>query len=57
LKVFDVLGKEVAVLVNEQKTPGRYSVTLNGEILSSGVYFYRLLSSSFVETIKFILMK
>jgi beta-lactamase superfamily II metal-dependent hydrolase len=42
LKVFDVLGQEVATLVNEDKKAGRYEVEFNGSKLSSGVYFYRL---------------
>ncbi|GAB4288094.1 MAG: hypothetical protein Kow0098_05400 [Ignavibacteriaceae bacterium] len=42
LKVFDLLGIEVAVLVNEEKYPGKYSVEFNGESFSSGVYFYKL---------------
>ena len=42
LKVFDVLGQEVATLVNEDKKAGRYEVELDGSKLSSGVYFYRL---------------
>ncbi len=42
LKVFDVLGKEVATLVNETMQPGTYSVRFDGSTLSSGVYYYRL---------------
>ncbi len=57
LKVFDMLGREVATLVNEKKVAGNYSVTFNGNALSSGVYFYQLRSGSFVETKKLTLMK
>jgi len=57
LKVFDVLGNEVATLVNEPKAPGVYTVQFNGGNLTSGVYFYKLQSGSFVQTKKFILMK
>jgi len=57
LKVYDVLGKEVATLVNEFKNTGSYAVSFNAESLSSGVYFYRLQAGSFVETKKMILLK
>lgn len=57
LKVYDMLGREAAALVNEEKTPGNYEVKFNGSNLSSGVYFYRLQSGSFSETKKFVLMK
>ena len=42
LRVFDLLGREVAVLVNESKTPGSYAVTFNASGLASGVYLYRI---------------
>jgi hypothetical protein len=45
LKVYDVLGREVATLVNEQKSAGEYKVTFDGSRLSSGVYFYKLVAS------------
>jgi len=57
LKVYDVLGREVAVLVNEQKSAGSYEVEFNGGKLSSGVYFYQLRAGSFVSTKKFVLLK
>ncbi|MDE3057243.1 MAG: phosphodiester glycosidase family protein [Bacteroidota bacterium] len=57
LKVYDVLGREVATLVNEQKSPGTYEVQFDGSRLSSGVYFYRLTAGNFVDTKKFVLMK
>ncbi len=57
LKVYDMLGREVSTLVNEEKAPGNYEVKFNGSNLSSGVYFYRLQSGSFNETKKFVLMK
>ena len=44
LKVFDVTGKEIAILVNEKMQPGSYEVTFDGSKLSSGTYFYRLTS-------------
>ena len=57
LKVYDVLGKEIATLVNEEKPAGNYEVKFNASSLSSGVYFYKLQSGSFVQTKKMILMK
>ena len=57
LKVFDVLGKEVATLVNEVKNPGSYTVDFDGASLSSGVYFYRLETNGFVATKKMMLIK
>jgi hypothetical protein len=61
LKVFDVLGREVAGLVNEERPAGRYTVSWGVQALPSGVYFYRLeaknSTQSFVETRKMILLK
>ncbi|MCK9279347.1 MAG: T9SS type A sorting domain-containing protein [Melioribacteraceae bacterium] len=57
LKVFDILGREVSTLINEIQTPGNHKVNFDGKYLSSGVYFYRLTSGSFVSTKKFILIK
>lgn len=57
LKVYDILGNEVATLVDEYKTAGSYEVEFNASKLSSGVYFYRLQSGNFSETKKLILMK
>jgi len=57
LKVYDLLGCEVAVLVNEQKPAGTYSVQWNAIGMSSGIYFYRLQAGSFAETKKLVLMK
>jgi hypothetical protein len=57
LKVYDVLGKKVATLVNEIKEPGEYEVEWNASKLSSGVYFYRLKAGSFIQTNKMILNK
>lgn len=62
LKVYDVLGNEVATLVNEEKPVGSYeidfSVGQNSILsLSSGIYFYRLQAGSFVETKKMVLLK
>jgi len=57
LKVYDMLGKEVAILVNEEKPVGSYEVEFNGSRIPSGIYFYQLQSGSFVETKKLILVK
>jgi len=57
LVVYDLLGREVAVLVNERKAPGHYEVTFDARGLASGVYIYRLTAGSFVQTRKMILMK
>ena len=57
LKIYDVLGNEIATLVNEVKMPGNYHVGFDGSKLSSGVYFYQLRSGGFVATRKSILMK
>jgi hypothetical protein len=57
LKVFDLLGREVATLVDEYKPAGRYEVEVNAGDLPSGVYFYTLQAGSFTATKKFILMK
>ncbi len=57
LKVYDQLGKEIAVLVNEKKSAGSYQYIFNANNLSSGIYFYKLESENFLETKKMILMK
>jgi hypothetical protein len=57
LKMFDMLGKEVAVLVNEHLAPGTYEATFDGSNLPSGVYFCRLQSGTYLETRKVVLQK
>jgi len=57
LKVFDLLGREIATLVNEQLAPGTYEVTFDGNNYSSGIYFYQLKTNDFCETKKLILLK
>jgi hypothetical protein len=57
LKVFDILGKEVATLVNEELSAGTYEATFDASGLTSGIYFYRLEAGSFVETRKMIYLK
>jgi hypothetical protein len=57
LKVLDVLGREVATLVNEVKQPGMHSVQWNARGISSGVFFYRLQAGSFFDTKKMLVIK
>jgi hypothetical protein len=65
LKVFDVLGREVATLVNENKNSGSYEIEFNGSKLPSGMYFYRLYAHpadakqtrDFVQTKKLLLLR
>ena len=57
LKVFDILGREVATLVNEQKQAGTYSTTWDASHLSGGVYLYRLQAGDFTETKRLVLLK
>jgi len=55
--VYDLTGREVQTLVNESLKPGTYETSFDGSQLSSGVYFYRMETSSFVETKKMLLIK
>jgi hypothetical protein len=57
LKVYDILGKEVTTLVNEQLKPGSYEVEFNGTNYPSGVYFYELRAGNYYETKKMVLVK
>jgi hypothetical protein len=57
LKVYDVLGDEVATLVNEEKPAGNYEISFDASKLSSGVYFYQIQAGNFVETKKMILIR
>jgi minor extracellular serine protease Vpr len=57
LAVYDLLGREVSLLVNEKKEPGTHQVTFDGSHLSTGVYFYRMEAGAKVETRKFCLLK
>lgn len=57
LKIYDVLGNEVATLVNEIQSTGNYEVTFDASSLPSGTYFYRLQTGSLVESRKMILLK
>jgi hypothetical protein len=57
LKVYDILGNEIATLVNEKRPQGYYEVEFSAAGLSSGVYLYRLQAGSFIQTKKMILLK
>jgi hypothetical protein len=57
LVVYDILGREVAVLVNESKAPGNYEVKWDATNVSSGVYLYRLTAGDFIESRQMVLLK
>lgn len=57
IKVYDVLGKEIATLINEEKSVGTYEITWDAASLPSGVYFYQLKAGDFIQTKKMLLLK
>jgi len=57
LKVYDILGREVATLVNEEISPGNYEVKFDGTGLSSGLYFYTLRAGGFTQSKKMVFLK
>ena len=57
IKVFDILGNEIEILVNEEKQTGTYDLTWYSKNLPSGVYFYQLRAGEFVQTRKMLLLK
>lgn len=57
VRVYDVLGKEVAVLVNQKQSAGNYEIKFDGSKLASGVYFYKLQAGDFISIKKLVLMK
>ena len=57
LKVYDVLGKEIVTLVNEEKPSGHYEINFDASNLASGIYYYQLRAGEFVETKKMTLLK
>jgi hypothetical protein len=57
ISVFDVIGREICVLVNQEKTAGNYIVDFDASQLSSGIYYYRLEAKDFVEVKKMMLLK
>jgi hypothetical protein len=57
LKIYDILGNEIAAMVEEYKTPGTYEIEFDGSELSSGIYFYKLKAGNFSDSKKMILLK
>jgi hypothetical protein len=57
LRIYDMLGREIVTLVDEQKTPGRYTVRWDAGRFASGVYFYRLVAGDFVQTRRLTFIK
>ena len=57
LKVYDLLGREVAVLANEKMAAGAHEVRFDGAGLAGGVYFYRIQAGDFVQTNRLVLLK
>ncbi len=57
LKIYDILGKEVTILINEELNAGNYTKTWDAKNLSSGVYFYKLTAGKFTETKKMVLVR
>ncbi|MCG6915507.1 T9SS type A sorting domain-containing protein [bacterium BMS3Abin03] len=57
LKVYDILGKEVTTLLNEEKSTGKYEIEFDGKELTSGIYFYKLKAGNFLQTKKMVFIK
>jgi type IX secretion system substrate protein len=57
LKIFDILGKEILTLVNEELNPGKYNIDWNAANFPSGVYFYRIQAGDFKDSKKMVLIK
>jgi len=57
LKIYDILGNEIATLVNQEQPVGYYYLNFNLPALSSGIYFYQLRAGSYVQTKKMIILK
>ncbi|GIK61033.1 MAG: T9SS type A sorting domain-containing protein [Ignavibacteriota bacterium] len=57
LKIYDILGREITTLVNEEKPSGIYEIEFNATNLSSGIYFYQLQAGNFISTKKLVLLK
>lgn len=57
IKVYDVLGKEIATLANEEKSAGSYEVKFDASRLSSGVYFYKIRAGEYISVRKMILLR
>ena len=57
LRVCDILGREVATIVNQEQLPGKHKVNFDAGSYASGVYFYQLKTSSFIKSRKMVLLK
>jgi hypothetical protein len=57
LKIYDILGREVTTLVNEELNTGSHHVNFNASNYSSGIYFYQIKAEGFIQTKKMILIK
>ena len=57
LKIYDVVGREIATLISGQLAPGSHATVWNADLQASGVYYYRLQTGSTVQTRKLLLMK
>ena len=57
LKIYDILGNEIATLINEEQKPGDYEVNFNAGNLNSGIYMYKLQAGDYINVKKMILIK
>jgi hypothetical protein len=57
LQIFNILGKEIEIIINSEMKPGNYSLPFNAKNLSSGIYFYRLTAGSYTSTKKMVILK
>ena len=57
LKVYDVIGNEIATLINEPKPAGNYEIEFDGSALTSGVYFYKITTDKFTDIKKMVLLR
>lgn len=57
LKIYDLLGREVATLINEEKDQGYHKIIFDGFHLKSGIYFYKIQTGDYIETKKALLLK
>jgi len=57
IKIYDLLGREIATLINEEKPAGEYEVEFDGSGLTSGIYFYRIQAGSYINTKKMVLLR
>jgi len=57
LVIYDILGREIAMLINQDLEPGSYKIDLDASKYSSGIYFYRLITDGFIDTKKMVVVK